>query len=428
MVVLTPLGLAHITGLPPRPWRDELATGLGLLAFAMILAEFVLSGRFRSVSGGTGLDATIRFHQLMARVALGATLLHPFLYVTPGAASLPWDASRQLTLTWDIGALATGIAAYLLLPAFILMAIAHRHLPYRYEAWRLMHGLGALLIAGLLLHHSLSAGRYSSEPLLVWYWVAMMAVATLSLLVVYILKPLAQLRRPWRVSAVEPLTDRQWRVRIAPVGHDGISYEAGQFVWLNIGHSPFSLQENPFSISSAPASGPELEFMIKEFGDFTSRIGEVAIGTPAHIDGPHGTLTITRHKAEGIALIAGGVGLAPLLGILRQMRTDGDPRPVTLIYGNRNADQIAFASELERLDACPKTQVIHLLTEPSEGWTGATGLIDAALIDRTFDARQLAGWLFVICGPPPMMTAVEHLLMARGVPSSRILSERFQYD
>lgn len=91
-----------------------------------------------------------------------------------------------------------------------------------------------------------------------------------------------------------------------PDGHDGIAYEAGQFVWLNVGHSVFSLRENPFSVSSAPSSGALLQFIIKELGDFTSTLSRIAPETRAYIDGPHGHLVTTGRTEPGIALIAGG--------------------------------------------------------------------------------------------------------------------------
>ena len=251
-VVCLPLALSWQMDLPPRSQRNELASGLGLLAFSIILVEFVLSGRFRTLSNTLGLDITIRFHQLIARAALAFALLHPFFYEFLPGPPRPWDASRQLTLTTDLSALLPGILAFCLLPAFVLISIYRKDLGYKYERWRSLHGLGALLIVGLLLLHAETAGRYSSEPTLIWTWRILTALAVLAMIYIYVLKPTYQARHPWYVSQIKRLTPRQWDVRIKPKGHQGIRFQAGQFVWLNIGHSPFSLNENPFSISSAP--------------------------------------------------------------------------------------------------------------------------------------------------------------------------------
>lgn len=423
-----PLLLSWAFNMPPRSFRNEIASGLGLVAFSMILIEFVLSGRFRTVSAGLGLDRTIRFHQLMARTALAFALLHPFAYHWLPGLDRPWDPTRQLTLTSDFPALITGILAFVLLPAFVLASINHDALGYKYERWRLLHGLGAFLIVALLLHHALTAGRYSSDPRMIWMWGVMTALAAFSLIAVYGLKPSYQLVYPWRVSEIARLAPHQWGLTIMPDGHAGLPYKAGQFVWLNIGRTPFSLHENPFSISSAPSSGADMSFIIKELGDCTSQFDQVKVGDRAYIDGPHGTLIVDGRPEPGIALIAGGVGIAPLLGILRDLVQTEDPRDAVLIYANRTRDQIVFEDEITDLAGVEGTQVFHILQEPPEGWTGETGVVDSALLDRVFRDDQTSSWVFVLCGPPRMMTSVEEALMARGVPADRILSERFQYD
>lgn len=421
--VTLPLGLSWILVGPPRAWHQELASGFGILAYAILLAEFVLSGRFKSIANTVGIDVTMRFHQLMARTALVLALLHPLLYAgTPTGGPRPWDPTRQLTITTDFTNLASGIGAYLLLAALVGHAISRAQLDYKYETWRLMHGLGALLIAGLLWHHTVSAGRYGAQPALTWLWLAMTAAAAGSLVYVYVLVPLRDGSRRWRVASVRQLTPRQWELRLTPEGHRGLDYEAGQFVWLNVGHSPFTLQENPFSICTAPADGPEIAFMIKELGDFTRTIGQIRPGTAAYVDGPYGSLTLAGRQEPGIALIAGGVGIAPLLGILRQLRLTGDARAVRMIYGNRRLDQIAWREELEGAD------VRFVLSEPPENWQGETGWIDGALLDRHFEEEEINAWVFVLCGPAAMLSAVEDHLIARGVPGHRILTERFDYD
>lgn len=421
--VTLPLVLSWLLGGPPRPFFQELASGLGILAFSMVLMEFVLSGRFKSISNGIGMDVTMRFHQLMARTALVFALLHPFFYQgTPSGGQRPWDPTRQLTITTDFSALSTGIAAYLLLPSLVLLAIARTQLDYKYETWRLIHGIGALLIALLLLHHTVYAGRYGSQPVMIWVWLAMTGVAVGSLLYVYLLVPLLDKARSWQVISVTQLTPKQWEVTVKPKSHRGLEYQAGQFAWLNVGNSSFSMKENPFSICSAPAAGPEISFMIKELGDFTRTIGQIEAGTVAYLDGPYGNLSIDGRIEPGVALIAGGVGLAPLLGILRQMRLTRDPRKVKLVYGNRLVDQIAYRDELGAED------VFYVLSEPPEAWQGESGFIDGALIDRVYSEKEFSEWVFVVCGPAIMMDTVEDHLIERGTPSHRILSERFDYD
>ena len=130
-LALAPLGLAWAQGLPPRAPLDELASGLGLVALAMILLEFLQLGRFRATTAKVGSDVVMRAHQLLARVALGAALLHPFLYTAPMKDAPVWDTTRQTTIDASWPALWPGIAAWLALAALVASGIGRDALGIR---------------------------------------------------------------------------------------------------------------------------------------------------------------------------------------------------------------------------------------------------------------------------------------------------------
>lgn len=428
-VAVVPLVLGALQERPPRPVWDEIASGLAMTAFVVLLVEFVLSGRFRAISGRIGMDVTMRFHQLVARTALVFVLVHPFLYRTPFFSTpRPWDTTGQLTLGLELGPLASGVIAWVALPGFVLMSIFRDQLPYRYETWRAMHAVGAVAIAVLVTHHTLYAGRYSADPLLAGFWILLLVVALASLVWTYVIAPLGEAGRPYEVTSVKKIALKTWELTVRPRRNDALVFDAGQFAWLNLGHSPFSLHENPFSISSAPAERPDIRFVIKEVGDLTRRIGDVAPGTVAYLDGAHGNLTLKGRTGKGIALIAGGVGIAPLLSIARQLRAEKDPRPLILLYGNRVAEQIVYKGELNQLGRRAKTQVIHVIAEPKHGWKGLTGQVGKAPIDEVFSFDGASEWLYLVCGPPPMLEAVEDALTDLGIPGRQIVSEQFYYD
>lgn len=428
ILTLLPLALAYGQDKPARSVADEVASGLGMTAFAILLMEFVLSGRFRTISRRAGMDVTMRFHQLLARTAVAFIVLHPFLYQTPlRAHGLPWDMTGQMSLGLSATTLTTGGLALILLVPFVLMAIYRDQIGKSYETWRLTHGVGAILIAGLSAHHAIGAGRYSADPLLAGFWLVLLAIATLTLILVYVVRPLMHTQSPWRVASVAPIADRIWELVLEPDGDYRFRFEAGQFAWINVGHSPFSLSENPFSIASAPSDEQRLGFVIKELGDFTSSLGQIEPGTPAYVDGPYGHMT-GRAQAAGLVLIAGGVGIAPMLSILRHMRAQKDARPVVLFYGNRFAEQIIYRDELDVMAEMLDLSIHMVLSEPDQGWTGEVGFVDSALFERVFRDIDSRDWFHLICGPPAMIEKIEGDLLSRGVPASRIVSERFRYD
>lgn len=253
---LAPLLLAALQGGAGNGFRRELSSGLAMIGFAMLLAQFLLSGRFRRVSGRVGIDMTLRLHQFAAQVVLAFLLVHPLLLAIPEPGDAPGAAWSRLTGMFTAPGLRTGVLAWLLLIALVAMGIWRDRLPVRYEAWRLGHGIAAALVAALAVHHTFAAGRYSADPVLAGFWLLLAGVALASLAHVYLLKPLLQRRSPWRVTANERVADRTWRVVVEPAGGPAFDFQAGQFAWLNLGHSPFSLVEHPFSISSPPRTGP----------------------------------------------------------------------------------------------------------------------------------------------------------------------------
>jgi len=426
-LALVPLGMTWYLGYPPRPFWDELSSAIALTGFAILLVEFVLSGRFRVISGRLGIDATMRFHQLAARPLTLLLLVHPFLYTMPFKPSLPWDATRQLTLDVEGWSLVSGLAAWVLLAVVVGAAMFRDQLPYRYEAWRVSHGIGAALIALFGAHHAMESGRYSDHPMFIGFWLAMVGLALSTLAMVYVGRPLLQLRHPYRVTSNRPIALKTRELVLEPARGRALDFDAGQFAWLTLDRSPFSIREHPFSICSAPCDTDRLVFVIKQAGDFTNRIGEVAIGAPAYLDGPHGGLVLTGRDSRGFVFIAGGVGVAPILSILRQLFVTNDPRPMKLFYGNRIREQMIYADELRVMSGVLDLESVHVLSEPPSGWTGEVGQIDSALIQRHCRRGEQSDWLYVICGPTAMINSVEDALTEIGVPAGQIVSEKFSY-
>lgn len=424
---LAPLVLASLQGLPSRNVWRELSSGLVMVGFAMLLLQFLLSGRFRSMSGRIGIDITMRFHQLAAWVVLTFILVHPLLYAVPRFTPDPIAAATALQRMFSSPGLRTGVIAWWLLVLLIALAALRDRLPVRYEIWRLSHGLGAAAIAALSAHHTLRVGTYSSDPWLAGFWVVLTALALGSLLQVYVIKPLRKHATPYRLVDNRKVADRTWQLALEAETDQRLQFAPGQFVWLNLGHTPFSLTEHPFSISSAPADPARLEFTIKENGDFTGRIGSVPLGTRAYLDGPHGSFTLPATLPRHAVFIAGGVGFAPILSMLRHLSTKHWPHKLTLIYGNRIEEQILYRDEMKRLQQRLNLTVHLVLSEPPLHWKGPVGELTPRVLReclRHFDHDAV----YFVCGPTAMMDSVERTLSTAGIPGRQIISERFKYD
>jgi predicted ferric reductase len=256
----------------------------------------------------------------------------------------------------------------------------------------------------------------------------MLAIALLSFGYVHVITPLRQLRRPYRVTSIKPAALKTWEVTVEPVNVPALEFDAGQFVWLTLDRSPFAITEHPFSMSSCPADRPRIAFTIKEAGDFTNRIGRLPVAARAYLDGPHGNFTMAGREGTGLAFVAGGVGFAPIISILRQLRAERDPRPMILLYGNRMQEQILYGNELDSMQKDLRLTVHHVLSEPPPGWSGDVGQLDEPVLRRCLGVQDRNRWLYFVCGPTPMIDSVESALGRLGVPLRQIVSEKFKYE
>src|SRR5262245_29674441 len=165
ILCLLPLLLAVIQGHPLRSFTRELSGGLIMVAYVMTLAQFVMSGRFEALTGPTGIDRTMRFHQVATWFIMAAFSAHPLLYSVPDLVPNPMDAVASLHRRFFLApSLRTGVIAWWVTILLVLMAVWRDRLPFRYEWWRLSHGVLAVVIALYGTHHTLRVGTYSADP------------------------------------------------------------------------------------------------------------------------------------------------------------------------------------------------------------------------------------------------------------------------
>ena len=421
-LVVIPLIFA---GLGPFPagrgfWR-EFAVSVGFVGLAMWGLEFALVARIRPIAAPFGEDAVIWFHELMGYFATFFILLHPFLLIVAVNSNFvnllnPFTASPTGQ---------TGTISILLVLILIATSIWRRQLRIPYEWWQAAHALLATAAILLALWHIELVGRYVQDwKRLLW---AAMTVAFIGIIVwVRIVRPIQRIRRPWQVEGVTAEPGQSWTVSLRPVGHQGFAYQPGEFGWLSVNRSPFSLTQHPFSFSSSPERDGRVQMTIKELGDFTRTVGSTAPGTRAYVDGPHGTFSPDRYEGPAFALLAGGIGIAPMMGMLRTFADRGERRASFLFYANRRFEDAMFVDELEQLKQKLALEVVHVVSQPPDSWQGERGRIDAQLLRRYLPAGLKRTQCF-ICGPEAFQDAMVVALGSLGVPSDRIHTERFNW-
>jgi ferredoxin-NADP reductase len=148
-------------------------------------------------------------------------------------------------------------------------------------------------------------------------------------------------------------------------------------------------------------------------------------GDLLELSAPSGSFTFTGRECKCILLIGGGVGITPLMSVLRYLTDRSWPGDIFLLYSCRTPQDIIFREELEYLQRRhPNLHVVIAISRP-EGtdWKGPTGRITKDLISQS--VPDLASRYVHICGPVPLMEAVKKMLVELGVPKERVKTEAF---
>jgi predicted ferric reductase len=415
--VLSPLVFAVIgASQPDHGFWTDFSVALGFVGLAMMGLEFALVARFRLLAAPFGQDALLQFHRQIGYAGLAFLLVH-FAISARWSELTPAKALAAPLLVWF------GMTALLALIVLIVSSVWRRAFRLSYEAWHVMHTVLALvLVVGALLH-VLFVDEYVNSLWKQILW-GLMAAAFVGLLVwVRVVKPRRALARPWRLERVVPERGDTTTLVLKPPPAAKFRFAPGQIAWFAFGRSPFSITQHPFSFASS-AERDKVELAVKALGDFTSQVSELEPGTTVYVDGPHGVFSIDQDEGPGFGLIAGGVGIAGLISMLRTMADRRDVRPVLLFYANREWDGVAFRDELERLKDRLTLTVVHILERPPEDWTGETGYVSAEILARHLPPGHRR-FQYFICGPDPMMDAAEAALIELGVPPERVHTERF---
>ncbi|RMZ81661.1 hypothetical protein DV737_g2406, partial [Chaetothyriales sp. CBS 132003] len=187
--------------------------------------------------------------------------------------------------------------------------------------------------------------------------------------------------------------------------------------------------------SYTPISSDEdkgyVDFLVKSYpqGNISAHLTTLKIGDTMKLRGPKGAMVYRPNLAKHIGMIAGGTGITPMLQIIRAInrgrpKNGGtDTTKVDLIFANVNPDDILLKDQLDSLaQEDPDFNVYYVLNNPPEGWKGGVGFVTADIIKDHLPAPS-PDVKILICGPPPMVSALKKATESLGYAKARPVSK-----
>jgi predicted ferric reductase len=422
VLIFLPLIVFFLFPKPPvrEFWRD-FSVLLGFVGLSMAGMQFIPTARLKIFANVFDMDQIYKVHHLISVLSVVLVFAHPviLLVINPNILLLlnpftsPWFAQ-------------TGLIGLLGLILIAITSVLRKEIKISYDGWHLIHDLLAAVIAVFAMIHLFKVNYYTSYPAMKWAWILEAAIWGAMTVYMRVIKPVQIMKKPFTVKQIIEETKDTWTLILKPLGHSGLDFSAGQVAWININSSPFSLNKNPFSISGSAHNKGELRFSIKKLGDFTSSIGNLVGGETVYVDGPYGSFSIDDPRTKsGLVLLAGGIGAAPIMSILFTLADQNDNRPVYFFFGNLNEEAILFKKELDKLEQCMNLTIIHVLEKPADLQKYKQGFISRQILDSYLPPNRKDLFYFV-CGPLPMMAAMEKHFSALGIPEKQINTEKYE--
>ncbi len=214
-----------------------------------------------------------------------------------------------------------------------------------------------------------------------------------------------------------------------PIRTNEAPFKPGQFFFVTIKVQGLN-KIHHFSFSSSPTESDYIEFTKRITShDYSQALDRAKQGTWADIKGPYGNFILPTQK-QPIAFLTGGIGITPMMSMLRYILDTDLNYDMVLIYGNQSYRDIAFYKELREIsNLLPSLRVEHVLSEVNSHseWEGKRGFINRNLIIETIPDYK--DRFFYISGPPKMVASLIEQLNSIKISKEQIKRDSFTgYD
>ncbi|OHA15928.1 MAG: hypothetical protein A3A10_02080 [Candidatus Tagabacteria bacterium RIFCSPLOWO2_01_FULL_42_9] len=195
---------------------------------------------------------------------------------------------------------------------------------------------------------------------------------------------------------------------------NGLIFNPGQFILAGI----WGYGEAPFGLLSSPYKNSYLEISVRNTGgNVTHALHRLQKGDEITFRGPYGVgFPLDFLKSKDLVMVAGGYGIPPIAGLIEYIvKNRKNFGRIYLIYGAKTPQDLLLKSKINEWQK--QIKVILTVDNPDAGWKGAVGMVSELVKNIEIDANNACA---AMCGPGPMMTALEKILRPLGISDRRI--------
>ncbi len=392
--------LASLTGL--------FASEAGILGLLLVTRTPMLERRY-------GLDRLFNWHRLLGEVMAILIVAHIVTSIEAWADPTGvMTAIRDLTGREPYMGLTTAGTVLILVVTVTSLKFFRERITY--ETWWFIHLLSYVGLGFSFSHQIVLGTDFMDDTIARWFWIALHVGVALWIVWGRWGTLIRSLARPLRVESVRAEAGGAVSLTLAGANLRRHRAASGQFYYLRELAPGRWWSNNPFSLSAEPTTAG-LRFTIKDRGDASRAFTRIAAGARVAIEGPYGVCTPDLVGDGKVLLIAGGVGIGPIVSFLEQLSPTSQP---VVLYRAHARAEVAHVEELERLAAAHGGR-LHILVGARTTLKVPDPFAADVLLKTVPD---LAERVVVVAGPESMVKAVQRGALRAGAPAENIHAER----
>jgi len=197
---------------------------------------------------------------------------------------------------------------------------------------------------------------------------------------------------------------------------DGLVFNPGQFVLAGI----WGYGEAPFGPASPPENNSYLEILIRNTGGVvTNAFHNLKNGAEATLRGPYGNgFPLKFFEGKDLVLATGGCGIPPIASLIEYIiKNRKDFGRVYLIYGAKTPQDLLLKERISNWEK--QIKIILTIDKQAPDWKGGIGFVSEFVKEIEIDPNNSCA---AMCGPGPMMNALEKILRPLGISDRRIFA------